>query len=236
VRALAIVHQADAGPGVFADSLRKAGCGLDSWWPERQRPARDPLSYDAVIVLGGSAHPDQDAVRPWLAQEKTVLTKILGKGIPILGVCLGAQLVTLAAGGEARRASEPEIGFSPVQREPAAADDPVFSELPERFEALQWHSYECVLPAGGVVLASSAVCPQAFRVADAAWGIQFHAEVTLADWESWVRSYRTDPDAVRIGVDPVALRAAGQDGIEEWNELGRGICDRFLAFAAQHGS
>ena len=100
------------------------------------------------------------------------------------------------------------------------------------FEAFQWHSYECVLPAGAVELARSPVCPQAYRLGRCAWGVQFHPEVSHADALHWIDDYRSDPDAIRIGLDPAALRAEPEPKLEAWNELGRELCTRFLAVAA----
>ncbi len=89
-----------------------------------------------------------------------------------------------------------------------------------------------MLPAGATELAASPVCPQAFRLEDLAWGIQFHPEVSRTDALHWIDDYRSDPDAVRIGIDPVAMRAEAEPRLEAWNELGRALCRRFLAAAA----
>ena len=78
----------------------------------------------------------------------------------------------------------------------------------------------------------SATCLQAYRVGELAWGIQFHAEVTLADAESWIDDFGTDEDAVRAGLDPDAFRASTRARIGAWNELGRELCDRFLEVVA----
>jgi hypothetical protein len=79
-----------------------------------------------------------------------------------------------------------------------------------------------------VILASSPVCAQAYRVGETAWAIQFHAEVSAADTEKWIDDYASDEDAVRIGVDPDALRVETRERIGEWNKLGRELCGRFL--------
>ncbi len=99
------------------------------------------------------------------------------------------------------------------------------------FEALEWHSYEFRLPAGATPLAHSDRCLQAFRAGRRAWGIQFHAEVTGADFASWLDQYATDPDAVAIGLDPDRLRAETAPRIAGWNYLGRALCERFLDVA-----
>ena len=112
--------------------------------------------------------------------------ELLARGVPTLGVCLGAQLVSEAAGGSPRRAPEPEIGWVEVELTPEGRADPLLGALPERFEAFEWHSYEAGPPEGAVTLATSPVCIQAYRLTGArAWGIQFHAEVTRPDVDAW---------------------------------------------------
>jgi GMP synthase (glutamine-hydrolysing) len=119
-----------------------------------------------------------------------------------------------------------------VEVTPEGRDDPVIGPLAPAFEAFQWHSYEVPLPPDAVALAQSPVSLQAWRAGEVAWGIQFHAEVSAADAEHWIDDYRSDPDAVRIGLDPEALRAETRPRMEAWNQLGRELCVRFLDVAA----
>jgi GMP synthase (glutamine-hydrolysing) len=228
MRALSIVHQRDAGPGVFTDVMRSRDVEHDVWLPaEGEDPPRDLRSYDAVLVFGGAMHADQDDRHRWLGDVKALLRDLLGRGVPLLGVCLGSQLLAEAAGAPARRAARPEIGWHDVEVTPEGARDPVLAPLGPRFTAFQWHSYEFPLPPGAAPLARSPVCLQAFRVGNAI-GIQFHAEVTRADAEAWIDDYRSDEDAVRIGVDPDALRRQTRESIAAWNDAGRALCGRFL--------
>jgi len=232
VRVLAIVHEADAGPGVFAQAIREHGAELHEWrLPEDGPPWCDPRDYDAVLTFGGAMHPDQVESHPWLAEERALLADLIERGVPLLGVCLGAQLVAGAAGALVRRAAEPEIGWHPVQTTADAGRDPLLGSLTPGFDALEWHSYEFRLPAGATPLAHSDRCLQAFRAGERAWGIQFHAEVTMADFDSWLDSYATDPDAVAMGLDPDRLRTETAPRIASWNDLGRGLCERFLEVA-----
>ena len=233
MRLLAIAHQRDAGPGVFAEAAAASGARLDLWWlAESPSPPTDPFGYDAVMTFGGAMHADQEEAHPWLAEEKALLAELLDAGRPLLGVCLGSQLLAEAAGAVARRARRPEIGWHEVVLGAAAAGDPLMAGLPRRFEAFQWHSYEAPLPPGAMALAESPLCLQAYRVGDSAWGIQFHAEVTAADAAAWIRDYQVDEDAVAIGLDPEAFMTETSRRIDAWNELGRGLCGRFLDFAA----
>jgi GMP synthase-like glutamine amidotransferase len=132
------------------------------------------------------------------------------------------------AGGAVGRAAEPEIGWVEVERTAEAEGDPVLGPLPARFEAFQWHSYEFGLPPGATPLARSPGRLQAFRMGDAAWGIQFHAEVDRRIVDGWIDDYRADEDAVAIAVDPERLRTETEERIDAWNELGRALCGGFL--------
>jgi GMP synthase (glutamine-hydrolysing) len=230
MRALAVVHQPDAGPGVFAEEMRERGVELDQWTlSERGKgPPREIDDYDAVLTFGGAMHADQEDRHPWLRFEKDFLAAMLDDGMPLLAVCLGTQLLADAAGGTARRASEPEIGWLEVEVTEEGGDDPVIGPLAPRFTAFQWHSYEALPPADAAILARSRVCPQAYRIGERAWGIQFHAEVTASDVRKWIDGYRSDEDAVRIGIDPDALREETERRIDDWNRLGRELCGRFL--------
>jgi GMP synthase (glutamine-hydrolysing) len=233
VRTLAISHQRDAGPGVFAEAITAAGHSLDTWHrAETDDPPADPRGYDAVLTFGGAMHADQDSKHSWLAAEKALLRELLADETPLLAVCLGAQLLADAVGGGAMRASEPEIGWFDVEVTPEGAVDPLLASLAPSFEAFEWHSYECRLPEDAVVLARTPLCVQAFRVGPSAWAIQFHAEVSAADALHWIDDYKADEDAVRIGIDPAALRAETEPRIEAFNQLGRDLCGRWLAAIA----
>ena len=229
MRVLTIIHQDDAGPGVFAEV---PGAELVRWKADREpAPALDGV--DAALVLGAAANVEDAEANPWMADELRVVAELLDRGLPTLGVCLGAQLVAKAAGGSVQRATRPEIGWYEVAMEPAAGGDPLLGALPDRFQSFQWHSWVAVPPAGAVALARSEHCLQAFRLEGAqAWGIQFHAEVTAADAEHWTRHYDHDEDAVAMGLDPEALRAENDRRMPEWNQLGRALFERFLVVGA----
>ncbi len=209
---------------MFADAIAARGDSLHTWRPDRGEPA--PSGFDALIVLGGAMNT-RDPL-PWLAPEKALLRDAVAAGAPALGVCLGAQLLAEAAGGSVRPAATPEIGWLEVRVD--AGDDPVIAGLPPHLTAFGWHSFEVVPPAQGVALAESDTCLQAFRLdGTPQWGIQFHAEVSAADMRRWIENFHTDPDAA--GLDPEALLAESEPRLDEWNELGRALCTRFLEAA-----
>jgi GMP synthase (glutamine-hydrolysing) len=232
VRVLSIVHEREAGSGIFADVAARRGDELIEWVPAERAPPAIP-SLAAALVFGGAVNVDQEREHGWLRGEKELIAALLKQGAPVLGVCLGAQLLAEVAGGGAKRATSPEIGWTEVQLTRHAHDDPVLGPLPERFASFQWHSYEFSAPRGARSLARSTSCLQAFSLRSGrAWGIQFHAEVTERTIADWVADYRSDPDAVRADLDWPALLAGTRREIDRWNALGAGICERFLDHAA----
>ena len=207
MRILSIVHGSNVPAGVFGDEAERGGHEVDTWSLAWGTPPPAPIDdYGAVMIFGGAMHADQDDRHPWLREENFFLQRLLDIHIPVLGVCLGAQLIAKAAHAEVTAMSEPEVGWVDVELTDEAADDPLFSGLPERFPAFQWHYYEFAAPSGAQVLARSDRCTQAFRLGDMAWGVQFHPEVTRADPRRVVRRRaRGDSRARRRRCSPSSI-------------------------------
>ncbi len=199
-----VAQSDDAVPiGAFGPPLREQGVDLVVWRAWQQRPPASLTGHDGLVVLGASANPDQDSRFPWLEQERRLLSEALDRGVPVLGSCLGAQLLAQVLGGEVGPLSSPEIGWVGVQAHHAASDDPLYRRLPARLHAFAWHAYGFAPPPGSVLLATTPAAPQAFRFGDRAWGLQFHLEATADIIQRWIASY---PDQLRTtGIDPARL-------------------------------
>jgi GMP synthase-like glutamine amidotransferase len=229
MRILSIIHHDDAGAGVFGEV---PGIELVEWMASADGSAPALDEFGAVMVFGGSMQVDQEQSHPWLRAEKALLREVLERSTPLLGVCLGFQLLAEVAGGAARRAAAPEIGWRRVDVTGEGPDDPLMGPLAPSFEVFQWHSYEAPLPPGAVELARNDACLQSFRLeGKPAWGVQFHAEVTGPDLGSWLDAWAEDEDALRSGIDPQALRAESEQRIGAQNEFGRELAARFVAEA-----
>jgi GMP synthase-like glutamine amidotransferase len=223
---LAVIHGESVRSGVFGDVIRERGHGLEEWSLAWGTPPPRPLdAYGAVLVFGGAMHADQDNHHPWLREENLFLQRLLDLHIPVLGICLGAQLLAKAAHAHVKAAKEFEIGWFEVEVNDAGGRDPLLGRMPQSFDAFQWHYYEHGLPAGAVELARNELCTQAFRLGEEAWGVQFHPEVTLAQIESWIDEEDDLP------VDAAALLAETRTRIGVWNGLGRGLCTGFVEAA-----
>ena len=227
MRILSICHPGGGTSGVFHAGAADAGCAIEEWTPaERPRPPRPLGDYAALIVLGGDQNVCEQDRFPYLAEELALLREWLPSGRPVLGVCLGAQLLADAAGGRVARASERELGWLDVDLLPAAGSDPVLGWAPRRVTALQWHSYLVEPPPGATVLACSPVCPQAYRVGEA-WGVQFHPEVDAAILDGWLADL--DRSVPEQRWDAEALEAGVPAHMERWNAVGRELLRRFAA-------
>jgi len=202
VRILALTHGDNVGPGVFQDAVRAAGHEL-----VERNVARDGVpddAGDAAIVLGGAMHPDQEDRHPWLAPELRFLERELERGTPLLGVCLGAQLIASALGARVYPGPVKEIGWAPVSLSPAGLAGPL--RALDGVPVLHWHGDTFDLPDGATLLASTAHTPhQAFEAGGHVLGLQFHPEVDPRHVEAWLIGHTGE--LAQAGIDLATLRA-----------------------------
>lgn len=200
---LVLTHVAHEGPGLVARALD--GLPLTT---RTVVDAPDPRLPDVgdlagLVVMGGPQDADDDAGHPGLAAERRLLAAAVDAGLPVLGVCLGMQLLAMALGAPLHRRHGTEIGFAPVD---VVGADPVLAPLGAHPTVLHWHADAVDLPAGATLLASTATTPvQAFR-AGSALGLQFHLEVEPMLLDLWLRTpvmtadlEPGEADAVRLG-------------------------------------
>jgi GMP synthase (glutamine-hydrolysing) len=181
-----------------------------------------------LVVMGGPQDADDDVGHPGLAAERRLLSEAMDAEVPVLGVCLGMQLLALALGAKLHRRHGTEIGFAPVELTSAGASDPVLGPLERASRppvVLHWHSDAVELPTGATLLACSPKTPvQAFR-AGSALGVQFHPEADAALLESWLGTAQmldalAPSDVARIEQDGKSylprLRAHALAGLAEY--------------------
>jgi GMP synthase (glutamine-hydrolysing) len=231
-RRVLVVENDPSGPvNRLGDWLREAGTELDVRTVPTGAELPESLDgYDGLVVMGGAANAYQDDVAPWLPQVRALLGQAVQQGLPTLGVCLGGQLLAVAAGGRVERAETPEYGAQLVAKRQAAADDPLFKELPITPDVMQWHvDTVAQLPPGAVHLASSPSCEvQAFRVGPRAWGLQFHIETSpelVAEWAAEDHANLADYDVESL---LARAEAAHEDIAEVWQPFAA----RFAAVVA----
>jgi GMP synthase-like glutamine amidotransferase len=187
-----IKHIAIEGPGILDDFFRGTTWSLrevNLFQGENLPSKLDGI--DAIVSLGGPMNAYEEGKYPFLKEEDVFLRKAIQERIPILGICLGAQLVAKACGAEVIKSPQPEIGWSKVSLTDAGKHDPLFQQM-QASELLifQWHEDTFSLPSHAVHLAQSPTCRnQAFRVGENVYGLQFHIEVTPEIIESWIQAY-----------------------------------------------
>jgi len=189
-------------------------CGdLEVWTVEPLAGDQLPSHADVsgVVVMGGPMNVDEVERYPGLATERGWLSEAARREMPILGICLGAQLLARALGAEVRAGERVEIGFAPVEIHDAA--DPLVGPLAPEATVLHWHGDVLDLPRGAIPLASSARTKhQAFRHGNA-WGLLFHAEADAALVEAWLAEATMRDEAVAVmGADaPAMLRRRARE-------------------------
>ena len=138
---------------------------------------------DALVVLGGDMNVGEEADYPFLLAERELLAAALSGGVPTLGICLGAQQLATAAGGGVTRRETLGLGWHEIA---VHCDDALVDGIDRQTLVFQWRQYACRLPAQAELIASGEGDPQIFRLGDAAWGVQFHPEVTIEVLKGWV--------------------------------------------------
>jgi len=171
----------------------------------------EPRRYSAVIVYGGAMSAYDDQGNPWIATELRFLESCMRAGTPILGICLGSQLLARLLGANVYRSPSPEFGFKRMSLTSAGLSDPVLGPLgrmsPDRgFLAIEWHSDAWDLPRGAELLASSSAwANQAFRYGSSVLALQFHLEFTQAHLDKASREDPANLPADREGENPAAF-------------------------------
>ena len=170
-------------------AMRAAGAELDERFLREGDPLPDLGAVDGIVALGGESSVLDLAELPFLEPELELLRAATERGVPVLGVCLGAQMLAHALGGSVRRLDRRIIAWAPIEPLPAAADDPVVGALPPGAVALHWNEDGFEPPPGAVeLLRRPGLTAEAFRYGDSTWGVQFHPEVHDEGLDSWYRS------------------------------------------------
>lgn len=180
--------------GQLGVALHEAAALIDQWKPWSGQPLPDRIEADALVVFGGEQAATDDHTHPYLPALADLMAACTAADKPVLGICLGSQLLARAFGAENHLGTAPEFGWTDVTLTEAGRADPVLSSLPETFPIFQWHSDTYTLPPGAIHLAQSATAPhQAFRLGRATYGTQFHFEASRSVVRDWSRRF---PDLV----------------------------------------
>jgi GMP synthase (glutamine-hydrolysing) len=225
-----VQHEPSVPAGSIGDALRSAEAGhllVEAWrdavWP-------DPAELGGLVVLGGTMNVDQLDAHPFLEKSRALMAGAIERGVPVMGVCLGSQMMARVLGGDVFRAEPRNAFFSPVE----VADDPVlapFSAVP----VLQFHEDTFSLPPGAEALARSerSGLLQAFRYGTNAYAIQFHFEVDAAILAEWCRNVGDGALRDEWGTSAGELMAEGRRHLDAQERAGRELFERFLRLVRQ---
>lgn len=227
-RVLAIRHGEYGGLGTFAQVCHRLGVAHDYLDPGQGQVLEGALqTYSHVVVLGGAMGAYEVERYPHLRLEYDLIEEALDLRIPLLGICLGSQMLAQVLGAQVRRGSHgPEVGWHPVSITPAAGRDPLFQGFPQHLQAFQWHFDTFDLPQGCTLLAHSDHYLQAFTDNRQAWGLQFHLEVTPKIVDHWVQETRDLGNPDRFDLDRIL--AAGPQYFPDFETLAEGLMTAFL--------
>ncbi len=231
-KVLILQHVAHETGGTLDDYLQRAGLDWSYLPLYRNMPDRiDWASVAGLVVLGGSMNVDETDRYPFLKFDLRAIGEALDAEVPLLGVCLGSQLLAKALGSRVYPNGVKEIGWYALDIRPEAADDPLFTGCGPQETVFQWHGDTFDLPGGAVHLASSRQCAQqAFRYGRSAWGIQFHIEMTRELIDSWLGVSENDAELASLPyIDPARIRAETPAQLPRMASLADRVLSRFAA-------
>jgi len=218
---LGITEAVLAGEGIQV--LRVDGYESGGRLPELQEIA-------ALVIFGGEMNIDETERYPWLLTQRQLMRRAIDAGMPVLGICLGAQMLARALDARVYRAPIRELGFYPVRLTESGLRDPLIGVFESGNRVFQWHEDTFDLPAEATLLASGDGIPvQAFRFGRCAWGVQFHVEVDRAGVEAWLRV--AQPTLARVwNRDATQVRAELDLHLEAQQQRARRLLAAFTRF------
>ena len=230
MRVLVLQHIACEPPGVYEDVLLERGASIHRVELDEGESLPDWRGFDAIVAMGGPMSVNDEDALPWLAAEKRAIGEAVRAGTPFWGVCLGVQLLAASLGARVYPGAVPEVGLLPVEITPEGRADPVFADAPDDLVTLQWHGDTFDLPDGAVRLAGSPAYPnQAFRFG-AAYGVQFHLEVSPEMAREWadVPAYTTSLEQTLGPGSAAGFMRGIEERSGEMLQHGRSLFERWL--------
>jgi GMP synthase (glutamine-hydrolysing) len=186
-------HVPFEGLGSIAEWANAKRCPIAATRLYAGEPLPDPAAFGALVVLGGPMGVGDELEHPWLRAEKRFLAQVIERQVPVLGICLGAQLLAEVLGARVYPGPQPEIGWWPIELTEEARRSPLFRGAPTTLEAFHWHADTFDLPGGAVRIArSEAFANQGFLLEERIVGLQFHLETTPAGAEALVQNAAAD--------------------------------------------
>ena len=185
--------------------------------------------YSAIIILGGPMNVYEERKYPFLKKENSSIKEALKINKPMLGICLGAQIIARAAGAKVYPAKRKEIGWFTLNLTTGGIENDVFRGLERQFTVFQWHGDTFDIPSGSIRLAKSNLFPnQAFSIGKTTYALQFHLEVTKKMILEWVNRYEDELVTLKEEVDPDEMLKSSEHHIQPLNNHAFLLFSNFL--------
>lgn len=186
-------HETFEDPGTILEWARERGHTMKGTMVFNNESLPQPGTFDMLVIMGGSLSVYEEGKYPWIAAEKQFIKQAIDTRKTVLGICLGAQIIAAALGAKVYKHSCREIGWFPVRLTGEGKKSPVFSGLPESFDALHWHGDTFAIPQGAIHLATSEACPnQAFSYGKMTLALQFHIEYSTENRKKMIDNCSND--------------------------------------------
>lgn len=225
---LVIQHVESEGLGIISPLLGITGINVDTIKIFKgDGVPRNILGRRGLIVLGGPMGVYEQETYPFINAETALIESALKADVPVLGICLGAQLLAKAAGAKVYKGGAKEIGWYKVKQTTAGVQEKLLFGFPAEYTVFQWHGDTFDLPPDAVNLASSELFPNQFiKVGNCAFGVQFHLEVTEPMVSQWLKLNSAEVKAA--GIDPAVVLEQTPVNIPSIHRLGRTMLTRFI--------
>jgi GMP synthase (glutamine-hydrolysing) len=229
-RVVVVQHAECEKPGLIAEALRSRGYALESVLTWLGAPVPKDLNRaEGLVIMGGPTGAYEYDRYPFLRDEMSLMASALRESKPLLGVCLGSQLLAAALGAEVRKGRQKEIGWHPITLTEAALGDPLLKGLDQTFAAYHWHGDVFDVPRGAVTLASSSLTAcQAFRYGKCAYGFLFHMEVVPEILEGMLRTFTDELKEEGLNAEEIRRQAATH--LPTLEAIGKRVFQRWAAW------
>jgi GMP synthase-like glutamine amidotransferase len=221
---LILEHEESEGPGIFQPLLQESGRSFKRIQLFKGAAVPGGENLQGVLIMGGPMNVYEESAYPFLAEEDRFIKQCLRNAIPVLGICLGAQLIAKAAGAKITRAPAKELGWHEVSLTDAGMHDPLLGGCAKTFSVFQFHEDMFDIPQSAVHIIEAPVCPhQGFRIGNNAYGLQFHLEATQEMIAEWVADQGADKTKIieETGHNIILCQRHGRDFFTKFLSLCR---------------